>query len=103
MLIFASQTSGALRRGAIRAMAAPGLDSEDDRQMTKNWQPHSWRSHEARQLPTYRDADALAHAIAMALRSPYDANEVSRLGARGGWAASASALHAVLSEAAKVA
>src|SRR3546814_8471139 len=30
--------------------------------MTKNWQPHSWRSHEARQLPTYRDADALAAA-----------------------------------------
>lgn len=49
-----------------------------------------------------RDPDALAKAIATALRSPYDANEVSRLGARGGWAASALALHAVLSEAAKV-
>jgi hypothetical protein len=37
------------------------------------------------------------------LRSPYDPAEVARLGARGGWAASASALHAVLQEAAKVA
>ena len=44
----------------------------------------------------------LASAIATALRSPYDAQEVARLGARGGWAASASALHAVLTEAAKV-
>jgi teichuronic acid biosynthesis glycosyltransferase TuaC len=49
-----------------------------------------------------RDPDALAMAIAAALRSPYDANEVATLGARGGWAASASALHAVLSEAARV-
>jgi teichuronic acid biosynthesis glycosyltransferase TuaC len=45
---------------------------------------------------------ALATAIATALRLPYDAQEVARLGARGGWAASASALHAVLTEAAKV-
>ena len=30
--------------------------------MTNNWQPHSWRSHDARQLPVYRDADALAAA-----------------------------------------
>lgn len=49
-----------------------------------------------------RDPDALAHAIAAALRRPYDAGEVARLGARGSWAASASALHAVLQEAAKV-
>jgi len=49
-----------------------------------------------------RDPDALAAAIATALRSPYDANEVATLGARGGWAASASALHAVLCEAARV-
>jgi teichuronic acid biosynthesis glycosyltransferase TuaC len=49
------------------------------------------------------DPDALANAIAVALRSPYDPAEVARLGARGGWAASASALHAVLQEAAKVA
>src|SRR6195952_1121971 len=26
----------------------------------KNWTPDSWRSHEARQLPVYRDAAALA-------------------------------------------
>ncbi|NVB76986.1 MAG: glycosyltransferase family 4 protein [Kofleriaceae bacterium] len=49
-----------------------------------------------------RDPDALADAIVVALRTPYDADEVARLGARGGWAASASALHAVLAEAAKV-
>lgn len=49
------------------------------------------------------DPDAMAAAIVDALRSPYDPDEVARLGARGGWAASASALHAVLSEAAKVA
>ncbi len=49
-----------------------------------------------------RDPEALASAIATALRSPYDATEVATLGARGGWAASASALHAVLSEAARV-
>ncbi len=49
-----------------------------------------------------RDPAALANALVTALRSPYDAHEVSRLGARGGWAASAAALHAVLSEAAKV-
>jgi glycosyltransferase involved in cell wall biosynthesis len=48
------------------------------------------------------DPDALAQAIAVALRSPYDPAEVARQGARGGWAASASALHAVLQEAAKV-
>ena len=48
------------------------------------------------------DPDALGHAIADALRSPYDPDEVARLGARGGWAASATALHAVLQEAAKV-
>jgi len=50
-----------------------------------------------------RDPDALAGSIATALRSSYDADEVARLGGRGGWAASASALHAVLAEAAKVA
>jgi glycosyltransferase involved in cell wall biosynthesis len=49
-----------------------------------------------------RDPDALAEALVVALRSPYDPGEVARLGARGGWAASASALHAVLAEAAKV-
>jgi len=49
-----------------------------------------------------RDPDALARAIAVALREPYDACEVARLGARGGWAASAAALADVLKEAAKV-
>ena len=49
-----------------------------------------------------RAPDALATAIATALLTPYDAREVARLGSRGGWAASAAALHAVLSEAAKV-
>ncbi len=36
--------------------------------MTKNWTPNSWRSHEARQLPTYPDAAALA-AVEAELRS----------------------------------
>ena len=48
------------------------------------------------------DPDALADALMLALRRPYDATEVARLGARGGWAASAAALHAVLKEAATV-
>jgi glycosyltransferase involved in cell wall biosynthesis len=49
-----------------------------------------------------RDPEALADALVVALRQPYDPEEVARLGARGGWAASAAALHAVLQEAAKV-
>jgi teichuronic acid biosynthesis glycosyltransferase TuaC len=49
-----------------------------------------------------REPAALANAIVASLRTPYDPDEVARLGARGGWAASAAALHAVLSEAAKV-
>jgi glycosyltransferase involved in cell wall biosynthesis len=48
------------------------------------------------------DPDALADALMIALRQPYDADQVAKLGARGGWAASAAALHAVLEEAAKV-
>jgi teichuronic acid biosynthesis glycosyltransferase TuaC len=48
------------------------------------------------------DPDALADALMLALREPYDANEIARLGARGGWAVSAAALHDVLKEAAKV-
>jgi 3-deoxy-7-phosphoheptulonate synthase len=32
--------------------------------MAHNWTPDSWRAHEARQLPTYPDADALAAAEA---------------------------------------
>jgi glycosyltransferase involved in cell wall biosynthesis len=47
-----------------------------------------------------RDAGALAVALAHALRTPYDANVVATLGSRGGWAASAAALHAVLAGAA---
>lgn len=43
-----------------------------------------------------RDRDALAGALVTALQQPYDPLEVARLGARGGWAASAAALHAVL-------
>jgi glycosyltransferase involved in cell wall biosynthesis len=54
------------------------------------------------ELVPSKDPDALAAALARALREPYDAREVARLGARGGWAASATALHAVLAEAAKV-
>jgi teichuronic acid biosynthesis glycosyltransferase TuaC len=40
--------------------------------------------------------EALAEALVQALQTPYDPAEVARLGARGGWAASAAALHAVL-------
>ena len=43
-----------------------------------------------------RDPDALAAALATALLEPYDPAAVASLGARGGWAASAAALHAVL-------
>ena len=46
------------------------------------------------------DPDALGAAIARALATPYDPAAVARLGARGGWDASAAALHAVLAEAA---
>ncbi|HEY1814346.1 MAG TPA: glycosyltransferase family 4 protein [Kofleriaceae bacterium] len=46
-----------------------------------------------------RDPDALAAALADALHTPYDPEHVSALGARGGWAASAGALHAVLEDA----
>jgi glycosyltransferase involved in cell wall biosynthesis len=47
-----------------------------------------------------RDPGALGTAIAHALEAPYDPAQVARLGARGGWEASAAALHAVLAEAA---
>ena len=43
-----------------------------------------------------KDPDALADALVLALRESYDPAEVARLGARGGWAASAAALHDVL-------
>jgi glycosyltransferase involved in cell wall biosynthesis len=45
------------------------------------------------------DPAALATALAAALRAPYDADAVARIGARGGWSASAAALHAVLVDA----
>jgi glycosyltransferase involved in cell wall biosynthesis len=46
-----------------------------------------------------RDPDALGAALALALRTPYDPGVVATLGARGGWDASAAALHAVLADA----
>ena len=52
------------------------------------------------QLVPLRDPKALAVALAHALTAPYDPAEVAQLGARGGWDASAAALHQVLSEAA---
>lgn len=47
-----------------------------------------------------RDPDRFGAALATALRTPYDPSVVAALGARGGWEASAAALHAVLGEAA---
>jgi len=46
-----------------------------------------------------RDPARLGDALARALRTPYDAAEVARLGAPGSWAASADALHEVLAAA----
>jgi glycosyltransferase involved in cell wall biosynthesis len=46
-----------------------------------------------------RAPEALADAIVAALRTPYDPAKVAELGARGGWEASAAALHAVLAQA----
>jgi glycosyltransferase involved in cell wall biosynthesis len=53
-------------------------------------------SPELGELVTPRDPAALAVALERALRTPYDPAIVARLGARGGWAASAAKLHAVL-------
>jgi len=47
------------------------------------------------QVPAH-EPRRLALALAEALRTPYDPAAVAELGARGGWAASAAALHAVL-------
>jgi glycosyltransferase involved in cell wall biosynthesis len=47
-----------------------------------------------------RDPDAFASALGEALRTPYAPETVAELGARGGWEASAAALHAVLCAAA---
>jgi len=46
-----------------------------------------------------RDEVRLARALTAALATPYDPAEVARLGARGGWQASAAALHDVLASA----
>jgi glycosyltransferase involved in cell wall biosynthesis len=46
-----------------------------------------------------RDVPALATALVTALQTPYDPAAVAQLGARGGWAASAAALYAVLQRA----
>jgi teichuronic acid biosynthesis glycosyltransferase TuaC len=47
-----------------------------------------------------RDPDQLATALTQGLRTPYVPEAVAELGARGGWEASATALHAVLAAAA---
>ncbi|MDQ3336294.1 MAG: glycosyltransferase family 4 protein [Myxococcota bacterium] len=52
------------------------------------------------QLVPPRDPKSLAVALAHALATSYDPTKVADLGARGGWDASAAALHQVLSEAA---
>ena len=49
-----------------------------------------------------RDPKALAVALAHALATPYVPEQVAALGARGGWEASAAALHDVLARAAGV-
>jgi len=46
-----------------------------------------------------RHPAALGDALATALTTPYDPCEVASLGARGGWEASARALHEVLLDA----
>ena len=46
------------------------------------------------------EPEQLAAALTQALRTPYAAEDVAELGARGGWDASAAALHAVLAAAA---
>lgn len=52
------------------------------------------------QLVPAHDPKSLAVALAHALGTAYDPAEVARLGARGGWDASAAALHEVLAAAA---
>jgi glycosyltransferase involved in cell wall biosynthesis len=47
-----------------------------------------------------RQPEALATALTQALRTGYSAEAVAEQGARGGWEASAAALHAVLVDAA---
>lgn len=51
------------------------------------------------ELVAPRAPDALADALDRALSTPYDPAAVAALGARGGWASSAAALHQVLEDA----
>lgn len=51
------------------------------------------------ELAPPRDPPAFAAAVERALATPYDPAAVAALGARGGWAASAAALHQVLDDA----
>ncbi len=51
------------------------------------------------ELAPARDPDAFAVALERALATPYDPLAVAARGARGGWAASAAALHQVLDDA----
>ena len=53
-------------------------------------------SRELGVLVPAKTPEALADALVLALRQPYDPAEIARIGARGGWAASAAALHDVL-------
>ena len=53
-------------------------------------------SPELGELVPPRDPDTLARALERALATPYDPAVVAKLGARGGWAASAARLHQVL-------
>jgi teichuronic acid biosynthesis glycosyltransferase TuaC len=62
--------------------------------------PDLLTSPELGTLAPPRDPDALGVALAHALRTPYDPDAVARLGSRGGWDASAAALHDVLAGAA---
>jgi 3-deoxy-7-phosphoheptulonate synthase len=43
---------------------------KDERIMAANWSPASWRQHEGRQMPDYRDAKALAVAEAQLASQP---------------------------------
>jgi glycosyltransferase involved in cell wall biosynthesis len=51
------------------------------------------------ELAPARDPEAFAAALARGLAAPYDPAAVAARGARGGWTASAEALHRVLDDA----
>src|SRR3546814_10920249 len=55
--------SSRLPPAAIRAKAARDSTfwTVKTQAMTQQWQPHRWRSHEARQLPTYAAETGRAH------------------------------------------